>query len=116
MNKDELESLKREVFNASKYVMANKMLNEGNLTIAGVISETIDHLAPRIVREGWQPIETAPKDGKPILGVVDGDVGEISWWNGTYKQHWIFTFDDEYESVKPTHWMPLPQPPASKGD
>lgn len=43
--KVDVEKLKREVFIASKYAAANKMLGEGNLTIAGVISEAIDHLA-----------------------------------------------------------------------
>jgi hypothetical protein len=68
--------------------------------------------------EGWQPIETAPKDGY-ILAVG---------CNGTQRVipvHWVSDFfegDTAVESgwylegmklARPTHWMPLPAPPAS---
>lgn len=58
----------------------------------------------------WQPIDTAPKDGMPVL-LWEPDAGEIfgrfvgdfelgEWW------------DDEGEIRYPTHWYPLPEPPA----
>lgn len=63
----------------------------------------------------WQPIETAPKDGTSILlwgdwlktpcvdnGSEDGTFG-------------AFTSQTGYESVHPTHWMPLPKPPHEEG-
>lgn len=66
----------------------------------------------------WQPIETAPKDGTPVLCVVAGfqpAVAEyhenIGWWYGDDDyppEDWLIC-GDPYE---PTHWMPLPPDPA----
>lgn len=59
----------------------------------------------------WQPIETAPKDGTPVLifwskkyiGIgehapEDAFFGAYWWAYGTGK-------------CNPSHWMPLPPPP-----
>lgn len=79
--------------------------------------------------EKWQPIETAPKDGTPMLGFgiwmgeisgiskspvidiiespaksVDHDSSAEGWWN-------CVTGDAYVCWLKPTHWMPLPEPP-----
>lgn len=65
----------------------------------------------------WQPIETAPKDGTPILTfapVTGADYILIGAWipedepgetedGGTWR--------DDGET--PTHWMPLPEPPEA---
>ena len=59
----------------------------------------------------WQPIETAPKDGAIVLVFIGGIMGTGFW-------------DDEVDdwelcgyligSAKPTHWMPLPDPPEEE--
>ena len=54
----------------------------------------------------WQPIETAPRDGKIILiygedfGVTEGRCDQGYWL--------VFWY---HTDVNPTHWMPLPEPP-----
>lgn len=66
----------------------------------------------------WQPIETAPKDGSPILlGWVGSGVSEGLWRDGM-ANYWnlsgfYFTDDDPLTAkpCTPTHWMPLPPPP-----
>lgn len=67
----------------------------------------------------WQPIETAPKDGTPVLG-WDGDcMTTVQWWwpsIGTPADgYWDLVCAGMYASDgewAPTHWMPLPPPPA----
>jgi hypothetical protein len=56
----------------------------------------------------WQPIETAPKDGTPILA-YDGGIW-VAWWFVTNERikGWA-TLDHVIDD--PTHWMPLPDPP-----
>jgi len=59
----------------------------------------------------WQPIETAPKDGVTIL-VWDGEAFDLCLWSDSEgfinATAWD---DDEYASLAPTHWMPLPEAP-----
>jgi hypothetical protein len=60
----------------------------------------------------WQPIETAPKDGTPILGFMPSDdfspiTGiEVIWWDFGA---WLMGCEAVIDH--PTHWMPLPDPP-----
>ena len=64
----------------------------------------------------WQPIETAPKDGSRLL-VSEGGAVQIVAWRALHsgRENWG---PDDGESVycdgafKPSHWMPLPTPPA----
>jgi len=55
----------------------------------------------------WQPIETAPKDGRWIL-VARDDMQGVVWWNKN-SDHWALAPLSYFD--RPTHWMPLPQPP-----
>ncbi len=58
----------------------------------------------------WQPIETAPKDGTPLLGFDGGDHFQIKWeidlegWSSACGQPVVFT-------PEPTHWQRLPERP-----
>lgn len=54
----------------------------------------------------WQPIETAPKDGMRVL--VIGKSGYVD--AGHYIEGWGWE-DANGNIMKPTHWMPLPEPP-----
>jgi hypothetical protein len=88
----------------------------------------------------WQPIETAPRNGWPILGYIppapSGEFGQnvyVGTLDFRYIPEWgvviCFWYDagpgmacwseasadrgfDGGHTVEPTHWMPLPKPPA----
>lgn len=94
-------------------------------------------------RAGWRPIETAPKDGRYIIAAkfggpypsATGIVGmDLKWvmhsrWitaeyaaelddeppenAGNYEAGWC-EGSDEREPCWPTHWQPLPAPPAQR--
>lgn len=63
---------------------------------------------------GWQPIETAPKDGTEIdVWCVDHRVANAWWCNADNK--WRTYGDDRITwTHQPTHWMPLPEAPNAK--
>ncbi len=78
------------------------------------------------MEKGWQPIETAPKDGSPLLlyrpwddktmARDSGYPGAI-WHSGGWGKSAFpgDTFRGEATYGKPTHWMPLPPPPHRQG-
>ena len=63
----------------------------------------------------WQPMETAPKDGRTILvyghWVVDSSVPDIAfaYWDDDAR-FWIF---DAEEMLTMLYWMPLPDRPRT---
>lgn len=62
----------------------------------------------------WQPIETAPKDGKLFLGVSCGNGWtsyNIVMWDW-HKNRKTGNFKGPRGVWTPTHWMPVPQPPV----
>lgn len=54
----------------------------------------------------WQPIETAPKDGKRILLSSASGCMSVGEWS---MDGWACGFHLLW--FGPTHWMPLPPPP-----
>lgn len=108
----------------------------------------VDRLSAELVAErerrvdGWQPIETAPKDGTQILACAQisehltaaiissqghlPDLSIVKWDN---REKDFIAMADGYMSIKSqgdtwttyhepyvTHWMPLPIPPATLKD
>jgi hypothetical protein len=61
---------------------------------------------------GWQPIETAPRDGEYFLAWNGNWRGLARFWEPNYEGDppWVDE-TTQYIVPEPTHWMPLPEPP-----
>lgn len=65
-------------------------------------------------KDGWRPIETAPRDGSVILGAWLSKSPKGVWVmrtvraNAQYERLWRSGPD----TVWPKFWMPLPPPPS----
>lgn len=57
----------------------------------------------------WQPIETAPKDGENILLGIN--LGYLMYAQSSF---WLADKWADWDWRKPTHWMPLPEPPEDE--
>lgn len=68
---------------------------------------------PVWVQSWWRPIETAPTDGTLILVFAPGGEFDLPDLQSVcaYHQDGGFCID---EMRHPTHWMPLPPPPAKR--
>lgn len=60
----------------------------------------------------WQPIETAPKVGDFRLVYVNGVVCKAMRWIVNGEDRGWFQDGVWCDAIRPTHWMPLPDPPA----
>jgi hypothetical protein len=60
--------------------------------------------------KGWQPIATAPKDADVLSLYSTGEGVHPGYWAGDC---WVGVETQSLTSgqIKPTHWMPLPEPP-----
>ena len=69
----------------------------------------------------WQSLETAPKDGTPVLVAVDYDNGKSEFVMTAHysvdesdfpEGCWIAYDYQVIEEGTPTFWMPIPTPPS----
>ncbi len=66
----------------------------------------------------WQPINTAPRDGRTVLVYLPAgagpptrqDVVAVFWDPGS---GWATAYSGACLDAEPTYWMPLPDPPGS---
>lgn len=73
--------------------------------------------APDVVADArrWQPIETAPEDGQCLVWCATDDGGEVMKLPRDKRGFWLYDSEPTFSApfyIEPTHWMPLPPPPA----
>lgn len=103
----------------SKAVAETDSNAPGDTSLVSGVSSAPNH-QPHAVSQGWQGIETAPKDGTRIIavgwnwGIVGNDqhVTTVIW--RLDREEWCESDDDDDDSACAylTHWMPLPAPPS----
>ena len=77
----------------------------------------------------WQPIETAPKDGRLLWLIEDGEewgLGRVYQFSGYWMEdshyrgggYWAYQLAPSAGKgvavAAPTHWMPIPDPPREE--
>ena len=69
-------------------------------------------------RAAWRGIETAPRDGTPILVAIAGDeFRPMLVQSPRAKSRWhVVGSESRVLTKEPTHWRPLPAPPDGGGD
>lgn len=99
----------------------------GDRPVTGPVSLAMLAIA-RDVGNGWEPIETAPKDGTEIFvwGSLEAcaharphigceDIERVFWYS-EYESWCVFSTQCEGWVPEPTHWQPLPPPPEMIAD
>jgi hypothetical protein len=65
----------------------------------------------------WQPMETAPRDGRPILVTWCGEVRLARWVTDAGEPNWQEWPDGDFEDIRGgeiTAWMPRPEPHSTQ--
>ena len=104
-----------DVYKAFAPFIENDTFDKDHVTaisraVASALSAQVQDVA------GWQPIETAPKDGTRLLLMWEPFSGmsehvELGKWN--VRNGWVNTYGHAF-SGSPTHFMPLPAAPAKQ--
>lgn len=98
---------------AQQYVIG--LTDQANaMEMLPALDEAIARLKAQQAREGWQPIETAPKDETPVLTFRQAGLIAVAVWLPEIER-WCVT--DGCDIVNVTHWQSLPSPPPpAKGE
>lgn len=82
----------------------------------GTSHEDIAALLSHLESDGWQTMETAPRDENVLLATSGGWVGEARF-ELMHDQTWDWIWASGaivHENHKPLGWRPLPAPPETK--
>jgi len=92
-------------------------LEETEAFLDGQMQE-LDGLRAKLAEQEWLPIETAPRDGTPILVAIAGDeFRPMLVQSPRAKSRWhVVGSESRVLTKEPTHWRPLPAPPDGGGD
>ena len=82
-----------------------------------MLSEQVEELKAKLDKAKWQPIETAPRDGRPILVSITIPKSGDSWqdvvcFNDIENQFMSGLMFIGHDFI--THWMPLPDAPEQR--
>lgn len=78
-------------------------------------AERLMQAKPEQAAQQWQPIETAPKDRRILMGRVGYSWVFFAIWD-EHRAHWSTGTGPMEFFANPTHWMPLPAAPQKPKD
>lgn len=98
------------------FIQEHRELRVANAELREKPTSTSDK--PALSSLNWQTIDTAPKDGTPILacdanGPRDSDRFTCYWYEMGF---WALMRPGSHcvaDDIEPTHWMPLPERPQT---
>ena len=121
---DSVKKLQEVVLGLNRELEAARGLGGNNTHTLGYLLERVEkleddfrefhHGGTTVVNNApakWLPIETAPKDGRSFVTYNLRGGEAVSKWSAGWDK-WIHVGG---ASVQPTHWLPLPEPPAGLG-
>lgn len=84
---------------------------DGWALIYAMLPSTVLRLLKQARNTEWQPIETAPKDGRDVLVWAAGwdNMCVLSWQ--PERDRWDDGSGDGYQDYQPTNWLPTTKPP-----
>jgi hypothetical protein len=103
---NQLEQDKQRAREVLQSVLQRRLVR-GDLCSIDAITAALQAERERTRAEGWQLIETAPKDGTDVLIAFAG--GRVQMWQTRRPDEKYFWYENA-----PTHWMPLPDPPVEQ--
>ena len=65
--------------------------------------------------DGWQDMETAPRDGTEIIVLIRPKVIRLGWYFKASSRT-LGWMDENGDTIVPKFWMPLPAPPGAAHD
>lgn len=92
-----------------------RILLEGAVVQLDLAERRARKAEAELAKHQWRTMESAPKDGTPLLiagrgwvaeGYYESD-GDRGWYSAN--TDWTDAYDG---SLYPTHWQPLPSPPG----
>lgn len=91
-----------------------------NAVIAATLRFLRERATPKPEPMTWRDIETAPKDGAEFLGWRHGRIATARLVPRDDCEMWVFGGEsfafEVFPALRPTHWMPLPPAPITKGE
>ncbi len=98
--------------------LASRLTEMGEYEAVDLIDTVVARVTPLCAPpaaeagDGWRDIETAPKDGRDVLVHTLHGLRRVAFWDTARGGLWSLW--PGREPAQPTHWRPLPAPPAAQ--
>lgn len=102
------KTLMRMVREEARLSLLDHVVKNHSITVLGdfpALPEFWEEPQKLATESQWQPIGTAPKDGRILFVVGTASCPQVAYWSCS-EERWVTPENHEYH--RPTHWMPIP--------